>query len=251
MEDQDFIDSTMDGKPYKAARLAATLRRHLWKEHLGLLPAQSPDECNDPNAQPPDFCLNATTEGPENNLVEDPLGDELWEIWTERATVNTEIYRSLFHADPDDTIKTFEDYNRFRPWGEYREGHVFDSEIPVADVKRKLDEIRGHLVWMPLGFLEDAEMAESGLTINRITEVGTYILLVLSCWCCMCMSVLTYITTEYIYIVRDVRRTAIGTYLYRLVISSFGCHILPLLLQGIFEAQQPEILYSPYGVQAG
>ncbi|BDD59293.1 hypothetical protein MAP00_004509 [Monascus purpureus] len=170
MEDQDLIDSTMDGKPYKAARQAATLRQHLWKEHLGLLPAQKPEAQDDPNAQPPDVCMNQVIEGPENELVQDPLGDKLWKTWTETATLNTEIYRYLFHADPDDCIRTFEDYDHFRPPGRYKEGHLFDSKLPAAEVRRKLDQIRGHVVWMPLEFLRDAEMAEPGLTVNRITE---------------------------------------------------------------------------------
>lgn len=29
---------------------------------------------------------------------------------------------------------------------------------------------QGHLVWMPLHFLEDAEMAEKGLAVNYYTE---------------------------------------------------------------------------------
>jgi len=31
VEDDDMIDSTMDGQPYKVSRFAATLRRHLYK----------------------------------------------------------------------------------------------------------------------------------------------------------------------------------------------------------------------------
>ena len=67
MEDQDFIDSQMDGRPYKAGRHAATLRRQLWREHLGLLPAQDYNAATHPNAQPPDVSLNQILEGPEND----------------------------------------------------------------------------------------------------------------------------------------------------------------------------------------
>jgi phospholipase D1/2 len=42
--------------------------------------------------------------------------------------------------------------------------------MPVKEVREKLDQIKGHLVWMPLDFLCDAEMAEKGLTINTYTE---------------------------------------------------------------------------------
>ncbi|OJJ47055.1 hypothetical protein ASPZODRAFT_115979 [Penicilliopsis zonata CBS 506.65] len=173
MEDQDLIDSTMEGKPYKAGRHAATLRRQLWREHLGLLPAQDLDATHSPNAQPPDVCLNEVLEGPEDAFVADPLGDDLWNTWTSQATTNTEIFRFLFRADPDDGIKTFADYESFRPRGvKNKQGHLFDPFLPSNIVREKLDLIKGHLVWMPLEFLKDAEMAEPGLSVNQFTEAG-------------------------------------------------------------------------------
>ncbi|OJJ55121.1 hypothetical protein ASPSYDRAFT_158991 [Aspergillus sydowii CBS 593.65] len=175
VEDQDFINSTMDGKPYKAARLAATLRRQLWREHLGLLPAQDYDASKHPNAQPPTVCMNEILEGPENDFVTDPLNDELWKTWTGQASVNTDIYRQLFRTDPDDNIKTFEQYDSYRPKDGCKLGHLFDPYMPVKEVREKLDKIKGHLVWMPLDFLKDAEMAEPGLQVNQITEVRSHI----------------------------------------------------------------------------
>ena len=112
MEDQDFIDSEMDGKPYRAGRHAATLRRQLWREHLGILPAQNYDATGHPNARPPDVCLNEILEDEHNAFVTDPLSDAVWDTWTGQASVNTETYRMLFRADPDDNIKTFEDYDK-------------------------------------------------------------------------------------------------------------------------------------------
>ncbi|KAJ5214758.1 hypothetical protein N7449_001927 [Penicillium cf. viridicatum] len=170
MEDQDLIDSQMNGQPYRASRLAATLRRQLWREHLGLLRAQEYDASGDPNAQPPDKSLNKIDEGPENEFVMDPLSDGVWNTWTSQASGNTETYRMLFRADPDDHIKTFEDYDNFRPRGTHKEGHLFDPYMPAKDVREKLDLIKGHLVWLPLDFLRDAEMAEPGLAVNQITE---------------------------------------------------------------------------------
>jgi phospholipase D1/2 len=174
MEDQDFIDSQMDGKPYRAARHAATLRRQLWREHLGLLPAQDYDASGHPNSQPPNVCPNQILEGAENEFVTDPLSDAVWNTWTEQASVNTETYRMLFRADPDENIKTFEDYDNFCPRGT-KQGHLFDPYMPAAEVRQKLDRIKGHLVWLPLDFLCDAEMAEPGLAVNQITEVSVFL----------------------------------------------------------------------------
>ena len=104
MEDTRRFQSTMDGQPYEAGYHAATLRRYLWREHLGLLPPQDHDASGDSNAQPPgDGSPNDVKDGDESwGFVEDPLSDELWEMWTARATKNTEVFRQLFHADPDD-----------------------------------------------------------------------------------------------------------------------------------------------------
>lgn len=107
MEDSNRIQSTMDGQPYEAGYHAATLRRYLWREHLGLLPPQENDADKDINAKPPgeDTMNDIYSEGAgaeSYKFVEDPMSDKLWDTWTERAQTNTVIFRQLFHADPDD-----------------------------------------------------------------------------------------------------------------------------------------------------
>lgn len=39
-----------------------------------------------------------------------------------------------------------------------------------ADIRKKLDKVKGHLVFMSLDFLKDANMAETGLQVNSVTE---------------------------------------------------------------------------------
>jgi phospholipase D1/2 len=106
MEDRDMIESTMDGKPYSAGRHAATLRRLLWREHLGLLPPEDLDGTKDANSQPPGDCPNENFEGKEYEFVADPLGDKVWEMWCGNASTNTEVFRDIFHADPDNESKS-------------------------------------------------------------------------------------------------------------------------------------------------
>lgn len=108
MEDTNKLESTMDGKPYQAGHHAATLRRMLWREHLGLLESQEMDASKDPNAQPPGDCPNdLKDDDPSYEFVADPLGDDVWDMWCGRASKNTEIFRDLFHADPDDNSKFY------------------------------------------------------------------------------------------------------------------------------------------------
>ncbi|KAL7765567.1 hypothetical protein ACKLNR_003483 [Fusarium oxysporum f. sp. zingiberi] len=172
MEDTRLIPSTMDGKPFEAGYHAATLRRYLWREHMGLLPPQPHDASQDINAMPPSVNPNNDIYDQDESykFVEDPLSDELWEKWTGQADKNTELFRHLFHADPDDHIRTFDDYDLYLPPRGVKAGHIFDQFMPPEDAREKLSQIKGHLVWFPLRFLEDAEMAEWGLQVNSVTE---------------------------------------------------------------------------------
>ncbi|KAH9889590.1 phospholipase D/nuclease [Xylariomycetidae sp. FL2044] len=164
MEDTAKIESVMDGQAFQAGRHAATLRRYLWREHLGLLPPQEHDASNDPNAQPPgEHSPNDPWDRDDSyKFVEDPLSEELWDMWTSRATKNTEIFRHLFHADPDDYVKTFDDYDKYLPAKSVKSGHIFDRFLPAEEIRQKLDQIRGHL--------KNANMAETGLQVNSWTE---------------------------------------------------------------------------------
>jgi phospholipase D1/2 len=107
MEDTNIIRTTMDGRPFEAGYHAATLRRFLWREHLGLLPPQDFDAKDDINAQPPSVEPKNDVYDSDDSwkFVEDPLGDDLWNMWTGRADKNTELFRHLFHADPDNHSK--------------------------------------------------------------------------------------------------------------------------------------------------
>lgn len=68
------------------------------------------------------------------------------------------------------TVKTFDDYNTYLPPKLVKAGHIFDRFLPAEDIRKKLDQVKGHLVWMPLDYLKDANMAETGLQVNSWTE---------------------------------------------------------------------------------
>lgn len=68
-------------------------------------------------------------------------------------------------------VKTFDEYNTFLPPKGVKAGHVFDRMQDSIDIRKKLDLVKGHLVWMPLDFLRDVDnMAEVGLQVNQFTE---------------------------------------------------------------------------------
>ncbi|KAI9312755.1 hypothetical protein BX666DRAFT_1986220 [Dichotomocladium elegans] len=109
VEDQEMIPSRMNGRYFEAAKFAATLRRQLWKEHLGLLPAQTTEEITDAMRPLPVPQVDHTgTE--EDRLVMDPLADETQRLLIDTAKTNTDAFREVFHCVPDDNGKRT--YNR-------------------------------------------------------------------------------------------------------------------------------------------
>lgn len=48
---------------------------------------------------------NDPHQGDTDEIVSDPLGNEVWHMWTSRATQNTNVFSELFQADPDNCGK--------------------------------------------------------------------------------------------------------------------------------------------------
>ncbi|CAK7903236.1 phospholipase D1 [[Candida] anglica] len=81
---------------------------------------------------------------------EDPLDDEFYEdLWFEHARRNTEIYRMIFHTQPDDYVSTWKDYKRFsklqsafllaqKQEAKYRQS----SRSPDDSIQREEEELR-------------------------------------------------------------------------------------------------------------
>ncbi|KAL2797585.1 hypothetical protein BJX66DRAFT_86734 [Aspergillus keveii] len=182
IEDTTPVQSVMNGRQWMASRFASSLRRHLFRKHLGLLPPQDYEHVNDQF----DF------DSPESQVVADPLADTFLSLWNTRAHTNTDVFREVFHSVPDDTVRNWTTYKEFygyyfknadkQAFGEkidgppapYKYGHVVSEKFPgpegVRRVKELLSQVKGTLVEMPLMFLCEEDVAESGLTLNDLTE---------------------------------------------------------------------------------
>ncbi|KAM3542439.1 hypothetical protein ARSEF1564_004657 [Beauveria bassiana] len=113
IENGSPISSTMDGKPYQASKFASSLRREIFRKHLGLLPHQDPEQPN-PNWHPITEAPNNYDWGsPADVMVRDPLDPDFVDLWRATAKTNTEIFRRAFHSVPDDTVRTWRDYDEF------------------------------------------------------------------------------------------------------------------------------------------
>lgn len=191
IEDPTPVDSYMAGQPYTASRFAASLRRQLFRKHLGLLPHQPVDAANG-NWTPVYEGLNEYDWGSEaDGRVVDPLSEEFDSLWRGTARTNTEVFTKVFHPVPSDKVRNWDDYDSFfsrhfiapgtdeekekdqRAQGRVDYGHVVKEEFPggVGEVKEWLSRVRGMLVEMPLQFLvEVKDLAKEGLTFNEFTD---------------------------------------------------------------------------------
>ncbi|KAL8815843.1 MAG: hypothetical protein Q9223_005063 [Gallowayella weberi] len=192
VEDSTPVDSYMDGRPWRATKFAATLRRQLFRKHLGLLPAQDPERPNanfEPIGDPNVYDFGSEEDG----VVVDPLSDRFLNLWNDRAYQNTAAFGRAFHPVPHDDVRTWKDYDSFyesffqksekgtdgkevrKLPGKYQWGHVVAENFSagqqgVGELKDLLSTIKGTLVEMPLLFLIKEDIAKEGVSLNAFTE---------------------------------------------------------------------------------
>jgi phospholipase D1/2 len=190
IEDHTPLDSTIAGQPWRASRFAASLRRQIFRKHLGLLKPQdyeNPGANGEPAGVPNDYDLGSE----EDRIVIDPLDDGFQRLWNERAKTNTDVFAKVFHPVPYDGVRNWKQYDEWYsayfaiadpkdpkksttggPVGKYKVGHVVTEDFPggVAEVKEQLSRVKGTLVEMPLLFLKEEDIAKEGLGLNAFTE---------------------------------------------------------------------------------
>ncbi|TFK21685.1 phospholipase D [Coprinopsis marcescibilis] len=155
VEDDDMIDSTMDGQPYQVSRFAASLRRKLFREHLGLI---EPQECNKPYPKVTSFMRSAPipnadeTRLAEDAQVADPLSDEFQLLWNITAKKNREAFSEFFRPVPTNLVRTWQAYDNYVP--KVKTGHVVPG-VTLERLKKRLDQVKGALVECPIDFLID------------------------------------------------------------------------------------------------
>ncbi|GAA6010322.1 hypothetical protein JCM10207_005173 [Rhodosporidiobolus poonsookiae] len=162
IEDNDMIESRMNGKRFLASRFASSLRRQLYKNHLGLAP---PQFCPPVSEEPVTAAMRPVTfqsredhfadelQSREDQLVMDPLSPETEALLRDTAAKNTQCFESVFHCVPTNKVKTWEEYKAHVPQAPIKPGHVAKTDMPVEYIKQQLDQVRGHIVSMPLDFL--------------------------------------------------------------------------------------------------
>ncbi|KAL5395708.1 hypothetical protein PMIN06_003567 [Paraphaeosphaeria minitans] len=188
VRDNDTVESYMDGREWRAARFAASLRRQIFRKHLGLLKPQNPER-PDENFQPIGVPNVYDWGSEEDRRVVDPLSEDFQNFWNWRAKENTDAFGKVFHPVPSDEVRNWSQYDAYysrffaQDQGDkqnkkpslYKIGHVVaenfsQGEQGIREVKEILSTIRGTLVEMPLLFLKDEDIAQEGVSLNAFTE---------------------------------------------------------------------------------
>jgi len=167
VEDQEYIESRMDGQNYQASRYAATLRRQIFREHLGLLPRPDLGEITE-NMQPLPIQNIYDLGSREDDIVVDPLSDDFLNFWTQTSRRNTEVFSEIFRCVPDARVESWDNYENFSPRKDIKTGHVVNLTV---DVKDMLGGVRGHLVDMPLNFLAKVKLVKEDLVDIATEEI--------------------------------------------------------------------------------
>ncbi|CAG8763871.1 7912_t:CDS:2, partial [Acaulospora colombiana] len=143
---------------WEACRFAATLRRAIFKEHLGLIDETDHESVNH-ESFPPSIKDNIYTYqkfGYADRIVEDPVSNKFYhDHWLRIANVNTDVFRNVFHCIPDDSVTNWDEYKMFIPnHSKIPVGHICEeARENYSKAKAELSKIKGHLVLFPLEFM--------------------------------------------------------------------------------------------------
>ncbi|KAH9971268.1 phospholipase D [Russula compacta] len=168
VEDEDRIPSQMDGHPYSAARFAASLRRRLFRQHVGLIPPQNVTSRHENvtsfmRAAP---VPNIDETGLEEEAwVADPLSDVLLNTLNTTARVNREVFTELFRPVPSNLVHNWNAYEAYKP--KVKVGHVVPG-VPIQRVKERLALVRGSIVEAPIDFLIDEKEFVEGAEWSKL-----------------------------------------------------------------------------------
>ncbi|XP_015593521.1 phospholipase D2 [Cephus cinctus] len=144
IHDQEFDECTLNGIPFQSGKFAGSLRKQLFREHLGLL--QSNERIN----------------------VDDPITKSFYrDIWCERSKRNTEIFEEVFHCIPSDKVVNFAMLRL------YQEETPLCQSDPIL-AHQMVRNIKGHLVDMPLNFLCNETLKPTAGTVEGMMPTSLW-----------------------------------------------------------------------------
>ncbi|KAG2402358.1 Phospholipase D zeta 1 [Vigna angularis] len=148
IEDKEYVESLMNGKPWKAGKFSYSLRCSLWSEHLGL-------------------------HSGEISKISDPVVDTTYkDLWSATAKENASIYHEVFACIPNDEIHSRAALRQSMVQLKEKLGHTTidmgiapdklvcheNGEIKTIDPIDRLKSVKGHLVSFPLEFMREEDL---------------------------------------------------------------------------------------------
>jgi phospholipase D1/2 len=145
--DESFEDGKMNGESYPCGIFAGSLRKRLFREHLGLLDHRH-----------------------RHIDINDPIISSFWHgQWRAISQRNTELYDEIFRCIPNDNITTLAQIKR------YQEDNPSLCRVDPEAAEKKVQEIQGFLVDLPLKFLESENLIPSGTSREGIMPTSLWI----------------------------------------------------------------------------
>ena len=117
-------------KNYRGTNFATNFRKELMAEHLGI--------------------------NPDDPILDDPVGKELFSLIVSRANSNTGIYHNIFGCYPDDAYTNFELLKKAKKLQQEEK-----PEVLLNKYNSMKNQIVGHIVNYPLTFLKDENLGIS------------------------------------------------------------------------------------------
>ncbi|KAL5010636.1 hypothetical protein ScPMuIL_012941 [Solemya velum] len=124
VQDTQKFPVKMNGKRHMAGKFASSLRRTLFREHLGLSDTDTSVDLSDPVCD--NFYKN---------------------VWIQQAGINTTIFEKVFHCVPTDLARSFDELE------DYQATPALVETNPMK-AREELSKVKGYVVLMPLHFLE-------------------------------------------------------------------------------------------------
>ncbi|XP_036138455.1 phospholipase D2 isoform X4 [Monomorium pharaonis] len=144
IHDQEFEDGRMNNIPFLCGKFASSLRKQLFREHLGLLNTK------------------------ENINIDDAIIRSFYkDIWCARSKRNTETYEEVFHCIPTDKVVNFAILKQYQ---EKVPLSISDSLLAQEMIK----SIKGHLVDLPLNFLCNEDLKPAPRTVEGIMPTALW-----------------------------------------------------------------------------
>ncbi|KAI8439933.1 hypothetical protein MSG28_001384 [Choristoneura fumiferana] len=149
LQDESFTDGTMNGATFPCGRVAGSLRKRLFREHLGLM---------------------------EEDLdrvgysIDDVVCDQFYRnVWKAVSKRNTDVYEEVFHCLPTDSVHSFAELKKYQE--EYKDS-LWHSDPALAN--RKIDLIQGYIVDMPLDFLSNESLTPKTTTMEGMMPTALW-----------------------------------------------------------------------------